>query len=517
MSGSIDQFKLSPLTLAIRRETQHKGGFLGKVLRIVVPIAIPFIAPAILPISGIFGKLALNMGLGALTSKISGGNPLTGALLAGAGTIAGQAIGGLKNLPKSGGGTISTAAGNVANPSGFAFMGGAGQTGAALANNVIPNVTTALDAAGNVIGTTGFNPTALNSAGQTLSSAANAGNLLPTSAGVRGIDSPQFFNQGVSPVPQVNPNNLGLNTVSPDITNTLLSTDPNTGRVPLPTDVRNVQTFANTPVNNLSGAPTTTSDGGFLDQVNQNRNVNVGPDGRTIASTQSTPAGENLRAGTLEGLKRDAKKIFGKAADNLIANPNRLMSVLTGLASDNLTDLTDEEKQMIADRERRQAELARTDAAAHARQEDAFNQLISAFKNTKLPGDIGREAAAGEAIRLEKLKRQTLRSTNPRRDREAEFIARQFDLESSRGSAAAFGDAFSKAEQARLSGLAKITNAAGFLPSDGARQAADDLDQFKIDAENRRVAKAQEIAKFGGALFDFDDPLKKKEEEEVPA
>ena len=61
MSSSIDQFKLKPLTLAIRRETQHKGGFLGKVLRVVVPIAIPFIAPAILPVSGIFGKLALNM------------------------------------------------------------------------------------------------------------------------------------------------------------------------------------------------------------------------------------------------------------------------------------------------------------------------------------------------------------------------------------------------------------------------------------------------------------------------
>ncbi len=316
-------------------------------------------------------------------------------------------------------------------------------------------------------------------------------------------------------VSQVNPNNLPINTVTPNVTNTLLSTDPNQGIVPGPTDVRNVQAFTSNAPNNvgvdLTSAP---SDGGFLDQVNQQRNVNVGPDGRAITSTQGSLADKNLRAGTLEGLKREARKIFGSAANNLIENPNRLISVLTGLASDNLTDLTDEEKQIIADRERRQAELEKTNAAAHARQEDAFNQLISAFKNTRLPGDIGREAAAGEAIRLSKLKRDTLRSTNPRRDRESEFIARQFDLESSRGSAAAFGDAFNKAEQARLSGLAKITNAAGFLPSDRARQAADDLDQFKIDAEKRRVARAKTTAEFGGALFDFDDPLKKKEEEE---
>ena len=163
MSSSIDQFKLKPLTLAIRRETQHKGGFLGKVLRVVVPIAIPFIAPAILPVSGIFGKLALNMGMGALTSKLTGGNPLTGALLAGAGTVASQAIGGLKNLPKTGGGTISTAT-NAANPSGFQFMGGLGQTGrdaaASLAQSGIPGISHTIDTAtGQLVGTTGFNKT----------------------------------------------------------------------------------------------------------------------------------------------------------------------------------------------------------------------------------------------------------------------------------------------------------------------------------------------------------------------
>ena len=508
MSGSIDQFKLKPLTLAIRRETQHKGGFLGKVFRIVVPIALPFIAPAILPISGIFGKLALNMGLGALTSKISGGNPLTGALLAGAGTVASQAIGGLKNLPKGGGGTVSTAAGNVANPSGFAFMGGAGQTGAALANSAIPNVTTALDAAGNVIGTTGFNPTAINAAGQTLSS---TGNLLPTSAGIRGIDSPQFFNQNVG-VSQVNPNNLPINTVTPNVTNTLLSTDPNQGIVPGPTDVRNVQAFTSNAPNNvgvdLTSAP---SDGGFLDQVNQQRNVNVGPDGRAITGTPSTDATHGTDF--LSRMKRKASEFFGSAANNLIENPNRLMSVLTGLASDNLTDLTDEEKQMIADQKRRLAELEKSDKVAFAQQQALFNDLLSEVRSFD-PNTIARRSATDEAIRLAKLKQQTLRSTNPRRDREAEFIARQFDIQAGRDSSLAFRDAFDKAQNTKTSGLFNLSQMVPKLDARGFN-AGDKVAKLEDTVEKNRIGRAKTTGEFGGAIFDFDDPLKKKEEEEL--
>ena len=515
MSGSIDQFKLKPLTLAIRKETQHKGGFLGKIFKVVVPIAIPFIAPALFPAMGIFGKLALNMGMGALTSKITGGNPLTGALLSGAGTLVSQSgilKGGLKNVPGGAGGTpnLSTAA-NVANPSGFAFMGGAGQTGAALANSAIPNVTTALDAAGNVIGTTGFNPTAINAAGQTLSNVPNAGNLLPTSAGIRGIDSPQFFNQGVSPVPQVNPNNLGLNTVSPDITNTLLSTDPNQGIVPTPTDVRNVQAFTSNAPNNvgvdLTSAP---SDAGFVDQVNQQRNVNVGPDGRTISGTQSTPATHGTDF--FSRIKQKARKIFGKAADNLIENPNRLMSVLTGLASDNLTDLTDEEKQMIADQKRRLAELEKSDKVACAQHKAIFNDLLSEVRSFD-PDTIARKSATQEAIKLDKLKRDTLRSTNPRRDKEAEFIARQFDIQTGRDSSLAFRDALDTAQQNKRTGLFKLTQ---MIPQLDARgfDAGDKVAKLEDTAEKNRIARAKTTAEFGGALFDFDDPLKKKEEED---
>ena len=35
--------------------------------------------------------------------------------------------------------------------------------------------------------------------------------------------------------------------------------------------------------------------------------------------------------------------------------------------------------------------------------------------------------------------------------------------------------------------------------------------------EKNRIARAKTTAEFGGALFDFDSPLKKEEEEEVPA
>ena len=342
MSSSIDQFKLKPLTLAIRRETQHKGGFLGKVLRVVVPIAIPFIAPAILPVSGIFGKLALNMGMGALTSKLTGGNPLTGALLAGAGTVASQAIGGLKNLPKTGGGTISTAT-NAANPSGFQFMGGLGQTGrdaaASLAQSGIPGISHTIDTAtGQLVGTTGFNQNlsnvAFNDIGNVVTDAAgnvlsdttsnlvtdaagnvvSRGNLLPAGSvdPITGIPTgsvnprpTQFFQQGVD--------TTGLNLSNVRTTNI----DPR-----IAANLRDAPTISNTQTTQRN------PDNALL--KNQQR---VDPTtNRVLTGTQ----GSGATHGTdfFSRMKRKASKFFGNAADNLIQNPNRLMAVLSGLASD---------------------------------------------------------------------------------------------------------------------------------------------------------------------------------------
>ena len=47
--------------------------------------------------------------------------------------------------------------------------------------------------------------------------------------------------------------------------------------------------------------------------------------------------------------------------------------------------------------------------------------------------------------------------------------------------------------------------------------AGDKLAKLEDTAEKNRIARAKTTAEFGGALFDFDSPLKKEEEEEVPA
>ena len=514
MSSSIDQFKLKPLTLAIRRETQHKGGFLGKVLRVVVPIAIPFIAPAILPVSGIFGKLALNMGMGALTSKLTGGNPLTGALLAGAGTVASQAIGGLKNLPKTGGGTISTAT-NAANPSGFQFMGGLGQTGrdaaASLAQSGIPGISHTIDTAtGQLVGTTGFNQNlsnvAFNDLGNVVTDAAgnvlsdttsnlvtdaagnvvNKGNLLAT-GNVKPRPT-QFFQQhpGVDTT-GLNLSNVRTTNIDPRIAANLRDA---------PT-ISNTQTTQRNPDNAL-----------LKNQPRVDTTTN-----RVLTGTQ----GSGATHGTdfLSRMQRGAKRIFGKAADNLIQNPNRLMAVLTGLASDNLTDLTDEEKQMIADQKRRLAELEKSDKVAHAQQQAIFNDLLSEVRSFD-PNTIARRSATDEAIRLAKLKQQTLRNVNPRRDDESAFIARQFDIQAGRDSSLAFRDAFDRAQNTKTSGLFNLSQMVPKLDARGF-DAGDKLAKLEDTAEKNRIARAKTTAEFGGALFDFDSPLKKEEEEEVPA
>ena len=523
MSSSIDQFKLKTLTLAIRRETQHKGGFLGKVLRVVVPIAIPFIAPAILPVSGIFGKLALNMGMGALTSKLTGGNPLTGALLAGAGTVASQAIGGLKNLPKTGGGTISTAT-NAANPSGFQFMGGLGQTGrdaaASLAQSGIPGISHTIDTAtGQLVGTTGFNQNlsnvAFNDIGNVVTDAAgnvlsdttsnlvtdaagnvvSRGNLLPAGSvdPITGIPTgsvnprpTQFFQQGVD--------TTGLNLSNVRTTNI----DPR-----IAANLRDAPTISNTQTTQRN------PDNALL--KNQQR---VDPTtNRVLTGTQ----GSGATHGTdfFSRMKRKASKFFGNAADNLIQNPNRLMAVLSGLASDNLTDLTDEEKQMIADQKRRLAELEKSDKVAHAQQQAIFNDLLSEVRSFD-PNTIARRSATDEAIRLAKLKQQTLRNVNPRRDDESAFIARQFDIQAGRDSSLAFRDAFDRAQNTKTSGLFNLSQMVPKLDARGF-DAGDKLAKLEDTAEKNRIARAKTTAEFGGALFDFDSPLKKEEEEEVPA
>ena len=97
-SGDIDYIPMSPLAIALRETytpTEFKSKGVKKVLGVVAMIAIPFAAPAIsgaIATSGFLGATAsavagtwvgsaiVGAGLGAVTAKITGGDPLMGAL-----------------------------------------------------------------------------------------------------------------------------------------------------------------------------------------------------------------------------------------------------------------------------------------------------------------------------------------------------------------------------------------------------------------------------------------------------
>ncbi len=70
-------------------QTEHKKGGIGSVLGIVASIAVPFFAPmiatAVFGGASVLGSALTGAALGAGTSALTGGNPLTGALLGGVG------------------------------------------------------------------------------------------------------------------------------------------------------------------------------------------------------------------------------------------------------------------------------------------------------------------------------------------------------------------------------------------------------------------------------------------------
>ena len=278
-------------------------------------------------------------------------------------------------------------------------MGGLGQTGrdaaASLAQSGIPGISHTIDTAtGQLVGTTGFNQNLSNvafndicnvvtdAAGNVLSdttsnlvtdaagNVVNKGNLLAT-GNVKPRPT-QFFQQH----PGVDTTGLNLSNVR------TTNIDPR-----IAANLRDAPTISNTQTTQRN------PDNALL--KNQQR---VDPTtNRVLTGTQ----GSGATHGTdfFSRMKRKASKFFGNAADNLIQNPNRLMAVLSGLASDNLTDLTDEEKQMIADQKRRLAELEKSDKVAHAQQQAIFNDLLSEVRSFD-PNTIARRSATDEAIRL---------------------------------------------------------------------------------------------------------------------
>jgi hypothetical protein len=70
-------------------QTEHKKGGIGSILGIVASIAVPFFAPmiatAVFGGASVLGSALTGAALGAGTSALTGGNPLTGALMGGIG------------------------------------------------------------------------------------------------------------------------------------------------------------------------------------------------------------------------------------------------------------------------------------------------------------------------------------------------------------------------------------------------------------------------------------------------
>ena len=139
--GDIDYIPMSPLAIALRETytpTEFKSKGVKKVLGVVAMVAIPFAAPAIATASGLSGFLAttavstastwvapalVGAGLGAVAAKVTGTDPLKGAI---GGAIGGGIGGFVKNL-------------------GVANAATAGTTGAV---NVVPNTAATLAAGG---------------------------------------------------------------------------------------------------------------------------------------------------------------------------------------------------------------------------------------------------------------------------------------------------------------------------------------------------------------------------------
>ena len=114
MSGSIKQFKLSPLTLAIRKETQH-GGSIGRLFKKIAPIAISFALPHLAPalatsigVTSFVGRVAVAATLGGATSKLLGGDFFTGAIAGGLGQATQGLLQNAGNV-SSAGGTVNPA------------------------------------------------------------------------------------------------------------------------------------------------------------------------------------------------------------------------------------------------------------------------------------------------------------------------------------------------------------------------------------------------------------------------
>jgi hypothetical protein len=176
-------------------QTEHKKGGIGSILGIVASIAVPFLAgPIAATIFGgasILGSAAVGAALGAGTSALTGGNPLTGALMGGfgAGFSSYMAGNGLFTDPVTGATNNGLMFGNATTP----------QT-ASIDPNGISNVT-----AGNWQGSMVPQMTPTPTADL---AAVGAENVSYTGGTVLDPATGQYVSNAGFNIPSVNPNNL---------------------------------------------------------------------------------------------------------------------------------------------------------------------------------------------------------------------------------------------------------------------------------------------------------------------
>ena len=450
MSGSIDQFKLKPLTLAIRRETQHKGGFLGKVFRIVVPMALPFIAPAFFAMPTSFlGKFMVNAAMGGISSKLAGGKFGRGALIGGAASLVSSGITGLKNMSfQPGGANVASGATNIAGAT----------SNIPLAMRPIANTQTArllsqggIDAVRGVAA--GSTPGQILSGTGTQNAGINDANRLPVSP-----DGTTAHTQ----------------TTRPDL-------QPDTA------DFSDVNSAANRArFEQLSNANRVDLSGSGQAQVDVN-------------SPSTTDAGR---------FKRFVAKTGSKFLNNLEDNPQKLVSVISGILGDEMTDLTDEEKRLVEEERARLAEQRKLDRSLFDRRVETFEELRRIALNQFDPQTVARRSATQAGLETDLAFRNELRKRRRTGSDEANAaLEREGAIATSKNKALAFRDAFDDASSAQFRATGTAVNALPVSAPDSAGEVR--LAKLQRDFESDRRERAgniqESIGSASGLFFDDSD------------
>lgn len=458
MSGSIDQFKLKPLTLAIRRETQHKG-FFGKVLQTVVPLALPFIAPAFVAMpTSFFGKLAFNAALGGIGSKISGGSFRTGALLGGASSLVSSGIQNLRNIKFTPG--IDTAAKTATNVAG-------------------PNIPLAMQ------------PIQTSNTARLLSQG--------------GIDAVRGVAAGSTPgqvLSGTGTQNVGLNRA-----NNLAA--PRNPDGTFDHSGSNTTAHSQNVRPDLLQDPTNVSDPNSL--ANRARFDRFANETRVDIPDASAQTGGDSLSTTAGGrFKRMLTKAGSTFLDNLEQNPQKLASVVSGILGDEIADLTDEEKRFVEEEKERLKQQRAQNLDLFNRRVATFEELRRTALDTFDPHTVAKREATQAGLETNLAFRNELRKRNRAGDDEAiAALEREGSVATAKNKSLAFRDAFDKATTSQFKALGTAANVLPVTAPDSASEVR--LAKLQRDFEKDRRTKAgniqESIGSASGLFFDdFDKP-----------